>query len=863
MREAVKVLFASGSEAVIARTLERFKALLPDLPLVVVAEFQPPDGEWIPWHVKRTWTENRAWVRSKLGTRKVRLGAVILEPRTPYWGLRMLGFAIAPLYFLAFNENGEHFMLRPRSIPSIARHALWRVKNFLKWQLNPGGWIYTQLWRIAHPREFRRPVFYRLALLRGKIEGRGSMYTGAAAQAKPAGISVVIPSRNGRELLDRCLPRIYDADEIIVVDNGSNDGTVDALRAEFPSVVIEHSAEPLSFARAVNRGIHRARFSHVCVLNNDMLAEPGFLTALRRAFDQVPQLFSATAQIFFPEGRRREETGKTVIPPRRGLTDFPVACAEPLESENLSYVLYGSGGCSMFDAAKLTELGGFDEAYEPAYVEDLDLGVRAWQRGWPNVYCAGARVLHLHRATTSRYFNEAQIQTFIEQNLIRFLARAIVDRATFERMWRDNVVRLNLLKNVEGLEFAARQTTIAHTASPMDFLDLTSGAVCVFPGRARSGKPLVLIASPYLPFPLAHGAAVRIYNLMRMAARDFDLLLVAFVEESRPVPDELREICVEIVTVRRSGSHALPSTPRPETVEEFDSPSFRAALKQTIAKWNPAIAQLEFTQMAQYAADCAPAKTILVEHDITFDLYAQMLARGEDWETRRQYERWLKFERQAWREVDRVVVMSARDRAMAEGSVIVPNGVDTDRFQPSAEAPERRRLLFIGSFAHRPNVLAIEFFLRDVWPRLNDVTLHVIAGLRHQKFWDLRHPGVEVEGFVSDVRPAYRRAAVVIAPLIASAGTNIKILEAMAMGKAIVSTEAGIHGLELARGEDVMVADDAGAMAEAITRLLENPMERFRMERHARRTAEEFYSWEAIARAQAALYRELAVTVVA
>lgn len=864
MSEAVKVLFASGSAAVIARTVARFKNLLPELPLVVVAEFQPPEGEWIPWHLKRSWAENRAWVRSKLGARKVRLAAVILEPRTPYWGLRLLGFAIAPLYFLAFNENGEHFMLRPRSIPSIARHGLWRVKNFLKWQFNPGGWIYTQLWRIAHPGEFRRPIYYRLALLRGKLEGRGAMYHGEPGAPKPPGISVVIPSRNGRDLLDRCLPRIYDADEIIVVDNGSDDGTGDFLRAEFPSVAMEHSADPLSFARAVNRGIRRARFSHVCVLNNDMLAEPGFLPALRRAFDQVPGLFAATAQIFFPEGRRREETGKTVIPSQRGLTDFPIICAEPLEGEDLSYVLYGSGGCTMFDASRLAELGGFDETYQPAYVEDLDLGVRAWQRNWPSVYCAAARVLHLHRATTSRYFTDEQIHTFIERNFIRFLARAIADRATFRRMWRENVVRLNLLKEVDALAFAARllfenQECIAHTRSPAAFLDLTNGDVAVFPGRARSGKPLVLIASPYVPFPLAHGAAVRIYNLMRLAARDFDLVLAAFTEELRPAPAELRGICVEIVTVRRAGSHALPSTPRPETVEEFDSPAFHAALQQTIAKWRPSIAQLEFTQMAQYAPDCAPARTILVEHDITFDLYAQMLAQGEDWETRRQYERWLRFERQAWREVDRVVVMSDKDRVQVEGSVTIANGVDIRRFQPSQDPPEPRRLLFIGSFAHRPNVLAVEFFLKEVWPHLTGVTLHVIAGLRHQRFRDLQHPGVEVEGFVSDVRPAYRRATLVIAPLVASAGTNIKILEAMAMGKAIVSTEAGIHGLELARGQDVIVSETAEEMARAITRLLENPEERAAVEQHARRTAEDLYSWDAVAQHQAVLYREVMV----
>src|SRR5579872_6641915 len=113
--------------------------------------------------------------------------------------------------------------------------------------------------------------------------------------------------------------------------------------------------------------------------------------------------------------------------------------------------------------------------------------------------------------------------------------------------------------------------------------------------------------------------------------------------------------------------------------------------------------------MAQYARDCAPARTVLVEHDITYDLYAQMLAREEDWETRRQYTRWLKFEKQAWGAVDRVVVMSARDSTAIDGSVVIPNGVDLKRFTPSQCVPEPRRLLFVGSFAHKPNVLALEF----------------------------------------------------------------------------------------------------------------------------------------------------------
>lgn len=365
------------------------------------------------------------------------------------------------------------------------------------------------------------------------------------------------------------------------------------------------------------------------------------------------------------------------------------------------------------------------------------------------------------------------------------------------------------------------------------------------------------------------------YNLMRRAARDFDQVLVSFADEPGEVPVELLEICSEVVLVRRSGSHLLPSTDRPTVVEEFDSPAFGAALRQTVRKWKPGIAQLEFTQMAQYAARCAPAKTILVEHDVTLDLYQQLLAQGDDWELRHQLERWIPFEIAAWHTVDRIVIMSEKDRTLAlrEGvpstrAVALPNGVDLDRFQPSADRADPRRLLFIGSFAHLPNVLAVDFFLRVVWPKLKSsgIRLHIIAGASPQYYLDryqdrvrldLSERGLEVEDFVADVRPAYRRATIVIAPLLASAGTNIKIMEAMAMGKAIVSTPAGINGLDLQPGKDLIVANTGSEMAAAISELLDNAARRESIERQARLTVERRFNWDAIAAEQKRIYEEL------
>jgi glycosyltransferase involved in cell wall biosynthesis len=216
--------------------------------------------------------------------------------------------------------------------------------------------------------------------------------------------------------------------------------------------------------------------------------------------------------------------------------------------------------------------------------------------------------------------------------------------------------------------------------------------------------------------------------------------------------------------------------------------------------------------------------------------------------------------------------MSPKDEGMVSGArrvVCLPNGVDTERFRPATDEPEPRRLLFIGSFAHLPNLLALEFFLSEVWPLLGpSFTLHIIAGARHEYFLDFYKtrvavdfsvPGIEIEGFVADVRDAYRRAELVLAPLTASAGTNIKVLEAMAMGRVVVSTSAGVNGLDVSPGQDVIVTDSAADMAARIVGLSGDKEARKSIEAFARETALR-YDWREIAKKQLGLYESFSAT---
>jgi hypothetical protein len=164
-------------------------------------------------------------------------------------------------------------------------------------------------------------------------------------------------------------------------------------------------------------------------------------------------------------------------------------------------VLYGSGGCSLYDVAKLRALGCVDEAYEPAYVEDLDLGYRAWQRGWPTVFVAGAVVEHRHRATTRRYYSEEQLEAMLEVNYLKFVARPVARRAVFGRLWKQALDRLRLRAARPAARAALRKAAgIARSGGPAlrpayaeeVFLALTGGSVALFPGRAKDARACIL-----------------------------------------------------------------------------------------------------------------------------------------------------------------------------------------------------------------------------------------------------------------------------------------------------------------------------------------------------------------------------------
>ncbi len=394
----------------------------------------------------------------------------------------------------------------------------------------------------------------------------------------------------------------------------------------------------------------------------------------------------------------------------------------------------------------------------------------------------------------------------------------------------------------------------------------------VFPTSVQEieGRPLlarrrrIAVLSPYFPYPLSHGGAVRIFHLLREMAKEFDIFLFAFRDRETDADFQpVLKHCARVILVGKS-RYREPrwSTLTPPEVHEFHSPAMLSAIHHIRSEYQIEALQVEYTMLAPYAGD------VLVEHDVTFELYRQVWkSTGRGWW---DYWRWRRFEKKWAARTRRVAVMSEQDGTLLglRHAVVVPNGVDLQRFTPEMERPGQR-LLFVGSFRHFPNIVAYRFFLEAVWPtlreRLPEIQLTVVAGPDPLLYWR-EHTGllsipqdgrVQLLEFVADVRPLYIETNLAIVPTLVSAGTNLKVLEALAMRRAVISTSSGCAGLGLEHGINIWIADTPQDFAQGIETLLGDRDLRERIAARGSALVERNFDWPAVGEKQRALLREL------
>jgi glycosyltransferase involved in cell wall biosynthesis len=310
----------------------------------------------------------------------------------------------------------------------------------------------------------------------------------------------------------------------------------------------------------------------------------------------------------------------------------------------------------------------------------------------------------------------------------------------------------------------------------------------------------------------------------------------------------------------------------------FTVPAMQRALDRVLRSSRFDVVNLEFSflggcDVRQAPPGEKPPAVVVDSHNIDYDL-ARQYARDGTSLVRRLYAsaNWRKLRREelgTYRDADGVYLCSAvderrlLDEAPEARTAVIPNAADVEYYQPrrTDPPPDGRTVVFFGLLSYVPNIDGVIHFVQDIWPRIAaehpQARCKIIGGRPPPSLLALAGPRVELTGFVSDLRPHLAAAAAVVVPLRLGGGTRLKIVEAMAMGKAIVSTTLGAEGIEAVPGRDLLIEDESAAFADAVNRLLAEPSLAACIGRSARQLAEERYAWSGAARALDGFYRRI------
>jgi sugar transferase (PEP-CTERM/EpsH1 system associated) len=382
----------------------------------------------------------------------------------------------------------------------------------------------------------------------------------------------------------------------------------------------------------------------------------------------------------------------------------------------------------------------------------------------------------------------------------------------------------------------------------------------------------ILVVDEEVPYPLNSGKRIRTFNLLAPLAARHEITFVCRKHEGSDSqslePFGIRTIVVDHPIRRKTGPAFYGAllanlfSPYPYSVSSHRSATMVKTIERLLressfdlvhCEWTPYAANLESLGQLPSVADAHNIETQIWKRN--WEVESQPLRKAF---IRRQWQKMQRFEQAALPRFSRVIAVSEPDRAMLAQWVkpekidVIDNGVDTDYFRPSGSPPKPFSMVFTGSLDWRPNVDAMLYFLEEIWPLVRtshpQATMTIVGRNPMAALKDKAAgmAGVALTGTVDDVRPYIEEAMAYVVPLRVGGGSRLKILEALAMKKAVVSTTVGAEGLALNRGESVLLADTPAAFAQEVSRIFLVSGLRERMGTAGRRLVESRYEWRSL-----------------
>ncbi|ALJ27547.1 glycosyltransferase [Stenotrophomonas acidaminiphila] len=658
--------------------------------------------------------------------------------------------------------------------PADARYHLARIVGLIRRGLAS---LRTRGWRATLQRVGVR-------LRRQPPPRREPLYAPAAAAFAPFAVpasaqpvaSIVIPVYNHAAHTLACLRALAAhppaaACEILVIDDGSSDDTA-AWMAAIDGLRHHRRAHNGGFIAACNDGLRLARGQYVVLLNNDTVPQPGWLDALLDTFAQVPEAGLVGAQLLYPDGRL-QESGGIVFDDGSCWSYGRFESAEDPRYASLRDADYCSGAALAIPRALFEQLGGLDARYAPAYYEDTDLAFKVRAAGRRVLVQPGSRVVH-DEGTSNGTDTGSGIKAWQVRN-----------QQVFADAWRAALARQLPAGSVPG------------------------------PALVHRGQRQVLIIDEAVPRPDRDSASLRQFNLIRM-------LLAGGAH---------------VVFLPTRGEHGGAAT---QALQALGVEVWHAPWLQGVGPWlrthGPRF-QVAMLVRHHVANECLPllrrhapqARTVFDTVDLHYLRERRGAELSGDPRLARGAERTRASELAVMAATDVTLLVSAAEKQqLAVDAPSVRVELLSNLHEVAGQGldwAQRQGLVFVGGFNHPPNLDAMQWFIGEVFPlirqRLPEIRFHCIGADVPDSLRALAatQPGVQVHGYVPDVVPWMAGGRVAVAPLRFGAGVKGKINLSMAHGQPVVATHCAAEGMHLHDGEDVLVADDARAFADAVVRL--------------------------------------------
>jgi polysaccharide biosynthesis protein PslH len=365
--------------------------------------------------------------------------------------------------------------------------------------------------------------------------------------------------------------------------------------------------------------------------------------------------------------------------------------------------------------------------------------------------------------------------------------------------------------------------------------------------------------------PVHSGGDLRSFNILRQLAAREEVIFFSYYDGPLDAEYENKlqgqlpgSICVSMPRRQSSmvtrGVDYLRRLPEaaPYAVSRFASSQVRERLQSGLSRMRPDVVVCDFLDAAINFPETATVPSVLFQHNVESEIWRRHATNGSGAAKRLiyrvEYSKMLRYEKKTVRRFDHVIAVSEHDKKLMtawvepERVTVVPTGVDTEQYCPGKEPDQQKPLVvFVGAMDWEPNADAMEYFCNEIWPsvlaRIPAARFRIVGRNPNRRVQSFASSSIEVTGRVASVIDHLREATVVVVPLRIGGGTRLKIYEAMAAGKAVVSTSVGAEGLDVHHDRDIVLADSPHAFADSIVMLLRDSDLRKRFERAAAEVA--------------------------